>query len=158
MCIRDRRRSNLKSYLTPKVESSLKPSNHDTNQFFFTLTASMGYDPQKTEWIIDHRTAQRSKCPSRFLEIDPEMWHTRFACPAKPLNVFFLPETRNPLRLKYPPKNTKTHISGETWKNNWLTVRLGDIKRACKTSGATAYLSKTAWALDTEWIWGDRLV
>ena len=51
-------------------------------------------------------------------------------------------------------KNTISGQKKEKRKLHWSTVLQGHIKHACKISGS---ISKTAWTLDTEWIWGDKL-
>ena len=59
------RRTNIKSTLTPKIEYTLKPSNYDAKPWFL------------------HLIAQKSKCPRRFWELDPEFLHTCFMCPCR---------------------------------------------------------------------------
>ena len=59
------RRTNIKSNLTPKLECILKRSNYDANPWFL------------------HLIAQKSKCPRRFWEIDPEILHTCLMCPCR---------------------------------------------------------------------------
>ena len=59
------RRTNIKSNLTPKIEDTLKPSNYDAKPWFL------------------HFTAQKSKCPRRFWQIDPEKLHTCLMCPCR---------------------------------------------------------------------------
>ena len=58
-------RTNIESNLTPKIENTLKPSNYDAKPWFL------------------HLTAQKSKCPHRFWELDPEILHTCLMCPCR---------------------------------------------------------------------------
>ena len=59
------RRTTIKSILTPKIESTLKPSNYDAKPWFLPFTA------------------QKSKCPRRFWEIEPEILHSCLMCPCR---------------------------------------------------------------------------
>ena len=63
--IEELRRTNIKSNLTPKLEYVLKPSNYRANPWFL------------------HLTAQKSKCPRRFWELDPAILHTYLMCPCR---------------------------------------------------------------------------
>ena len=91
------RETNIKSYLTPKIDSTLKSSNYDAKPWFL------------------HFIAQKSKCSRRFWEIDPEFCKT---CSNVPLPshlrmcFFFSLEMWEPLRANYP-KKCKTQISGQ---------------------------------------------
>ena len=59
------RETNIKSYLTPKIDSTLKSSNYDAKPWFL------------------HFIAQKSVCPHRFWEIDPEILQTYLMCPCR---------------------------------------------------------------------------
>ena len=60
------RRTNIKSNLTPEIEYPRKTNNYDAKPWFLLFTA------------------QKSKCPRRFWEIDPEIWHTcLLMCPCR---------------------------------------------------------------------------
>ena len=118
-------------------------------------------------------TAQKSKCPPHFLEIDPDCLHTCSMSPAKPwTNVFFF------FRLKCW-LSPQIQIS----KNRKKSLRINASKReSCKKktcrylaeknetfrNGLTGvhrtrapnfrfYLRKTAWTFDAWEIWGGKL-
>ena len=85
------RRTNIKSYLTPEIEPTLKPSNYDAKPWFCTL-------PRKSPNV--HAVFERW---------DPEILHTCLMCPCRALYAcffvcFFFPEMWGPLRPKYPQK------------------------------------------------------
>ena len=57
--------TNIKTNLTPEIEYKLKPSSYDAKPWFL------------------HFTAQKSKCPRRFWEIDPEFLRVCLMCPCR---------------------------------------------------------------------------
>ena len=59
------RKTNIKSNLTPEIKYTLKPSNYEAKPWFL------------------HFTAQKSKCPRRFREINPEISRTCSMCPCR---------------------------------------------------------------------------
>ena len=134
------RRTTIKSILTPKIESTLKPSNYDAKTWFLPFTA------------------QKSKCPRRFWEIEPENLHACLMCPCRAfyqwgLFLFFFPlETWDPLRPNYsnkykPPK----HLA----KTNNLKGSAG--AHLTRAQNFRVCLSKTVWTSDSEGNWGVML-
>ena len=92
------RRTNNKSYLTSKIKLAPKASNDDAKPWFL------------------HSTVQKSKCPRRFWEIDPEILHTGWMCPCRAFHVFFSSfffagHVESTFKPK-SPKNLKTQIPG----------------------------------------------
>ena len=101
------RRTNIKSNLTPEIECTLKPSNYEAKPW------------------LPHFTAQKSKCPRRFREMDPEILRTCSMCPCQAFYECFFSfslEIWDPLRPKYP-KKYKTQISGEKKKKRKIPIR-----------------------------------
>ena len=67
------RRTSIKSNLTPEIECTLKLSNYEAKPW------------------LSHFTAQKSKCPRRFGEMDPEILRTCSMCPCQAFyECFFL--------------------------------------------------------------------
>ena len=62
------RRTSIRSNWTPKIDHTLQPRNYDAKPWFL------------------HFTAQKSKCPRRFWEIDLGKLHT---CPSRALDECF---------------------------------------------------------------------
>ena len=97
-------------------------------------------------------TTQRSKWPRRFGEIDPENFAHVFYMPLPRrwrFFFFFLPQMWDPSRSKYPRKYKNSNI----WRKP--SKPFGNGLAGVQNFGA--HLSKTAWALDTEWFGGDKL-
>ena len=98
-----------------------------------------------------HFTAQKSKCPRRFWELDPEILHkslmcscrTCLMCSCRTFYDFFFcfsvfsPNMWGSLRPKYPPKITKTKNLAKKKTNNKKSVKAGQghIKHVCKFQG-----------------------
>ena len=115
------RRANIKSKIRPKIEYILKPSNYDAKPW------------------VSHLTAQKSKFPRRFWELDLEISRTCLMCPCRAFyyECFFL--------SFFPPKM-------------WGT------KHACKISGSNSQKRRGHWQLKEFWVlclnqpvWGDRV-
>ena len=101
-------RTNIKSNLTPKIEYIyiLKPSNYNAKPWFL------------------HLTAQKSKCPRRFWELDPEILHMCLICPCRAFcdwvfsSLFFSPKMWGLLWPKYPKKYNNPNICRKK-KHSW---------------------------------------
>ena len=67
---------------------------------------------------------------------------------------FFLPEMWDSLRPKYPKKYKNTNIWPQKNKRN---VTGSAAASRTRVQNFRVYLSQSAWTLDTEWNWGDKL-
>ena len=102
------RRTNIKPNLTPKIEYILQPSNYNAKPWFLYLTA------------------QKSKCPRRFWELDHKILRTYLMCPCQAFyesgffcSFFpFFAENVGSLKTQISPPKTKSRISDEKNKND----------------------------------------
>ena len=92
---------NVKSHLTPKIDHILKLSNYEATPIYCTFPA------------------QKSKCPRRFLGIDPEIWHVFYA-PYPSLSrmglfLFFSPDKL--FGISQDPNFPKKYKTNNIWRN-----------------------------------------
>ena len=125
------RKTNIKSNLTPEIKYTLKPSNYEAKPWFL------------------HFTAQKSKCPRRFREINPEISRTCSMCPCRVFYECFYWKT-----IAGNLGSLKTQISQKIQKNRYLAktkrkekpdsqkARQGHIKHVCKISGSISQIRR----------------
>ena len=117
------------------MEYTLKPSNYHVKPWFL------------------HVTAQKSKYPRRFWELDPEFLYTCLMCPCRAFYecffcfLFFFAENVGSLKTQISPKNTKTQISDGKSKNYSLKARQGHLKHVWKTPGSNSRKRRGHWHL-----------
>ena len=136
------RRTHIKSYPKPKIEYTLKPKNLRCQAVIFAL----------------YRT--KAQMSTTFLRGRP--WNLHVSNVPLPslirmcLFLFFSLEMWDPLRPKYPKK----YENPNTWRGenkNKTVKRLGRGTLNACAKFQSLYLSKTAWTLDSEGIWGYKL-
>ena len=105
-----------------------------------------------------HFTAQKSKRPRRFWELDPEILYTCSMCPCRAfyesfffqLFCFFSPKMWDILRPKYPQKTKKTNIwrkkENENKKKSFK-ARQGHTKHMRKISRSNSQKRRGHWHL-----------
>ena len=86
-------------------------------------------------------------------EIDPEILHTCSMCPCQAFHEKKIAGNVRSLKTQLSQKKAKTQISGR--KKKKCRKRLGRAgAHETRVQNFRAYLSKTAWTLDSEGIWG----
>ena len=132
------RRTNIKSTLTPNIEYILKPSNYNAKTWFL------------------HLTAQKSKCPRRFWELDPGILHV-FNVPLPSLSrmfFFFRRKCGVSSDTNIPRKNENRNIwRKEKKQKHPLQAWQGHTKHTCKISGSNSQKRRGHWHLKELWFY-----
>ena len=134
------RRTNFKPNLTPKIEYIRKPGNYNAKPWF------------------SHLTAQNSKCPRRFRELDTLTLHTCLTFSCRTFYhwgfcfFFFFAENVGSLKTQTSPKIQKPKYLAEKTKKQKKTyslkARQENNKHVCRITGFNSEKQRGHWRLN----------